>query len=66
MNEERFAAALDECLRRCQQSERPFYDLSQLLKRYKNDSAWTQAELIELQTRVIRMLMGHWKGPDGE
>jgi hypothetical protein len=66
MNEERFAAALDECARRCLGSDRPFYELSQLLESYRTNPAWTTAEVIELQTRVIRMLMGQWKGPDGK
>ena len=66
MNEERLAAALAECMRRCQASERPFYELSQILAGYRNDPGWTEAEVIELQTRVIRMLTGNWKGPDKE
>ena len=64
MNEERLAAALGECKRRCQSSDRPFYELSQALEAYKSDPAWTEAEVVDLQTRVIRMLMGQWKGPD--
>jgi len=66
MSEERLAAALDECMRRCHASERPFYELSQILTAYRSDSDWTEPEVIELQTRVIRILTGNWKGPDIE
>ena len=66
MNEERLVATLAECMRRCQATARPFYELSQLLVGYRNDPSWTEAEVIELQTRVIRMLTGNWKGPDKE
>jgi hypothetical protein len=64
MNEPKLSIALDECLRRCLASERPFYELSQALDAYKGDLDWTPSELVELQTRVIRALMGHWRGSD--
>jgi len=64
MNEPKLSTALDECLRRCLASDRPFYELSQTLDAYKGNPDWTPAELVELQTRVIRELMGHWRGSD--
>jgi len=60
MNEERISAAVEVCLKRCQGTQRPFYELSRALEGYKNDPAWTAREVIELQTRVIRCLMGAW------
>ncbi len=64
MNEQKLLVALDDCLRRCLASERPFYELSQALGAYKANPEWTPAEVVELQTRVIRTLMGHWRGSD--
>jgi hypothetical protein len=64
MNEPKLATALDDCLRRCLASERPFYELSQRLNAYKANPDWTPAELVELQTRVIRDLMRRWRGSD--
>ena len=64
MNEAKLSAALDECLRRCLASERPFYELSQTLDGYKADPDWTPAEVVALQTQVIRALMGQWQGAD--
>ena len=62
MNEQKLSVALDDCLRRCLASERPFYELSQALDGYKANPDWTPKELVELQTRVIRELMGRWRG----
>jgi hypothetical protein len=64
MNESKLSAALDECLRRCLAGDRPYYELSQALNGYKSNSDWSPAEVVELQTRVIRVLMGHWRGED--
>ncbi|MGI8982050.1 MAG: hypothetical protein ACR2FY_22685 [Pirellulaceae bacterium] len=64
MNEPKLSAALDECLRRCLASDRPYYELTQALNTYKADPDWNPAEVVELQTRVIRALMGHWRGSD--
>jgi hypothetical protein len=64
MNETKLSAALDDCLRGCLVSDRPFSQLRHALDAYKSDPAWTQAEVVELQTRVIRALMGHWRGQD--
>ncbi|MBC7854658.1 MAG: hypothetical protein IAF94_14595 [Pirellulaceae bacterium] len=64
MNELKLSAALEDCLRRCLASDRPYYELSQALGGYKADRDWTPAEVVELQTRVIRALMGHWRGSD--
>ena len=64
MNEVKIAAALEECSRRCVGSDRPFYQLSQALESYRARPEWTEAEVIELQTRVIRLLTGYWRGPD--
>lgn len=64
MNESKLSAALDECLRRCLASDRPYYELSQALNALKANPDWTPAEVVELQTRVIRALMGHWRGED--
>ena len=64
MNESKLSAALDDCLRGCLVSDRPFFELSHALEVYKKDPAWTKAEVVELQTRVIRVLMGRWRGKD--
>ena len=64
MNEPKLSTALDDCLRRSLASDRPFYELSQALDAYKADPDWTPVELVELQTQVIRALMGHWRGAD--
>ena len=65
MNEERISAAVEECLKRCQGTQRPFYELSRALEVYKNDPAWTAEEVVELQTRVIRRLMSDWFAEKG-
>ena len=64
MNEPKLSAAPNDCLRRCLASDRPFYELSQALNGYKQDPDWTPAEVVELQTRVIRELMKGWRGTD--
>lgn len=46
-----------ECLEVCQTTNRPFYGLKAFIGGLQDDSAWTDKEIIELQTRVIRTLL---------
>jgi hypothetical protein len=59
-------AALKDCLGRCQDSRHPYTRLSSYLEELKANAAWTPADIIELQTRVIRVLLYRQKNVGGE
>lgn len=50
-------AALSLCLDHCKRAARPYTWLSQYLEPLQSNGGWTEAEIIELQTRVIRVLL---------
>lgn len=50
-------AALSDCLTHCAASDRPYTRLTNCLEALKANPSWTDAELVELQTRVIRVLL---------
>jgi hypothetical protein len=59
MDSEQYAkieSAVDECLSVCAKADRPYVRLSAFLAKLNADG-WTAAEIIELQTRVIRVLL---------
>ena len=57
MNESKIATAAQLCITRSLQTERPFSSVKSQIDELKSDSNWTAAEIIEVQTRVIRALM---------
>jgi len=65
MDEEQLAkieSAMAECLELCRATDRPFMRLTAFLDKLKADTTWTDAERIELQTRVIRVLVYRMQG----
>jgi len=53
----RIESALATCLDECRAKDRPFTRISEYIASLQADPAWTEAEIIELQTRVIRVLL---------
>ena len=66
MDEWKINAGLGACLEHCKQTDRPFTSVSAFIESLKHDPIWSDAEVIELQTRVIRHLLHHRvHPPDG-
>jgi hypothetical protein len=59
-------AVLRECLDDCQGSRHPYTRLSTYFEGLKANPNWTPAEIIELQTRVIRILLHRQKNVGGQ
>ena len=57
-------AGVAACLERCQNPARMYSSVAAFMEGLKADPAWTAAELIELQTRVIRILLQRHHGND--
>lgn len=60
MNAEQTAkieSALAACLEECRSPDRPYTRVSEYVASLQNDPDWATAEIIELQTRVIRVLL---------
>ena len=60
MTYEHFAkieAAATRCLELCDRSPLPFTTVAQFVERLKADSTWTDREIIEMQMRVISVLL---------
>jgi hypothetical protein len=57
MNENKIAAAAAFCLNRSLETKRPFSNVKSHLDQLKADADWSEAEIVEVQTRVIRALM---------
>jgi|SRR3982751_4327703 hypothetical protein len=57
-------AGVAACLERCQNPTRMYSGVAAFIEGLKADPAWTAAELIELQTRVIRILLQRHHGDD--
>jgi hypothetical protein len=64
--EERIASGLAQCLTECRSTDGPFSRVSAYIKSLQEDPEWTEAEIIELQTRVIRALLYQRGRPAGE
>ena len=55
--ETKIEAGVVACLEHCQGTARPYTAVSAYLDTLKADPNWMDAEIIELQTRVIRVLL---------
>lgn len=60
----KFDAGVAACLDRCKDSTRLYSSVTAFLEELKGDPTWTDRELIELQTRVIRILLQRQHGDD--
>jgi hypothetical protein len=49
-------AAIRACLDECLASESPFICLAALLSRLRKDASWTEEEVLEVQSRSVRIL----------
>lgn len=58
MTEYEIAAAAQTCLNKALSDDRPFHRVSLFLDELRADPIWTDPDIIEVQTRVIRGLMG--------
>ena len=52
------------CLERCSDPTRLYSSVAAFMEELKADPTWTDRELIELQTRVIRILLQRHHGDD--
>ena len=57
MDEDKVNAAAELCLSYALGTDRPFVQVSDFLALLHSDAGWTDKEIIEVQTRVIRDLM---------
>lgn len=57
-------AGVAACLERCQDSTRLYSSVTAFIEDLKRSADWTDKELIELQTRVIRILLQRHHGDD--
>jgi hypothetical protein len=57
-------AGVAACLESCKDPTRLYSSVSAFMEGLKADRSWTAAELIELQTRVIRILLQRHHGDD--
>lgn len=57
-------AGVTACLKSCQDPTRLYSSVSAFMEGMKADPSWTAQELIELQTRVIRILLQRHHGDD--
>ena len=53
----RIESALAMCLDECRAKDRPFTRVSEFIAGLQSEPDWTDQEIIELQTRVIRVLL---------
>jgi len=56
MTDSEIAAAADACLASLE-TDRPFLAIKMFLAQLRADAAWTDADVIEVQTRIIRAMM---------
>ena len=57
MDEGKIDAGVAACLEHCKQTDRPFSSVSAYIESLKHEPVWSDAEVIELQTRVIHALL---------
>ena len=53
------------CLDKCRGTDRPYMALSAFLNGLQADTDWSDSEVIELQTRIIRLLL-HTQNPTAQ
>ena len=46
-----------KCLAACDHEERPFTCIAAFLEKLSRDPSWTDAEILELQTNVVRVVL---------
>ena len=69
MNAEQTAkieSALAACLDECRAMDRPYTRVSEFIAGLQSEPDWAAAEIIELQMRVIRVLLYRHGRPAGE
>jgi hypothetical protein len=54
---DKIAICAVQCLEACRDEPTPFTKLTAFIERLKADPAWSDADIIEVQTRVIRALL---------
>jgi hypothetical protein len=64
--EERIKGGLSQCLAECRSTDGPFSRVSAYIQSLQEDPEWTDPEIIELQTRVIRALLYQRGRPGGD
>lgn len=57
MTESKISKAANICLTRTLGTNRPFFQVKSYIEELKSDPNWTDSEIVEVQTRVIRDLM---------
>jgi hypothetical protein len=57
MDPKKIAKMATVCLREVANAKTPFSEIDHFLQRLRNDPAWSDAEVVEVQTNVIRELM---------
>jgi hypothetical protein len=53
----RIESALAACLDECRATDRPYTRVTEYIAALREDPEWSADEVIELQTRVIRVLL---------
>jgi hypothetical protein len=69
MNAEQTAkieSAVANCLEECRATDRPYSRVTEFIAGLQGDPDWTPQEVIELQTRIIRVLLYRHGRPKGE
>ena len=64
MDAEKIVEATELCLSRAFGTDRPFVQVAEFLSLLQTDAGWTDKEIIEVQTRVIRELMNALREQD--
>ena len=59
MQTDKISAAAERCLASARGLMRPFSHVAEFLAELQTDPDWTESEVTEVQTRVIRGLMQH-------
>ena len=57
MTSSKISQALEVCLHHALQTKRPFIYVKSYIDGLKKDSTWTEAEVAEVQSEIIRALM---------
>lgn len=60
MDHAKISRAAETCLTNALQTNRPFVHVRTFIDQLKNDPGWSDNEITELQTGVIRALMKHY------
>jgi len=57
MSDTKISKAAEICLSRSLSTNRPFFQVKSYIEQLQSDPNWTDSEIVEVQTRVIRDLM---------